>query len=288
MLTVADTLPAMVQRYTPPPLPYSARRRMHAVPTTKVAMDIACALDRARLSRRIGIAPDSWQAAMLRSETRQIMLNCSRQVGKSATTATLAAHTAIYTPGDPILLISPTLRQSSLLFRRVKWVLRTLGKDFAEPETDNALSVRLSNGSEIFALPGSAETVRGYSGVRLAVVDEAAFIHDDLMASISPMLAVSGGRLVLLSTPFGKRGFFYREWTEGGAAWERYTVKAEDCPRIPAEYLAEERRKLGIFYDQEFGCQFLDTTNALFYSADIDAMLSDEVAPLFPLMTMNT
>ena len=132
-------------------------------------------------------------------------------------------------------------------------MLRKLGKDFAEPETDNALSVRLSNGSEIFALPGSPDTVRGFSGIRLAVVDEAAFIDDALMPAITPMLAVSGGRLVLLSTPFGKRGFFYREWAEGGEAWERYTVKAEDCPRIPKDYLAEERRKLGIFYGQEFG-----------------------------------
>jgi len=281
MLTPADA-PPIAQRYSPPPLPYTARKRAQAVPLSKVESDIACALDRARLSRKVGIAPDSWQAAMLRSEAPQIMLNCSRQVGKSATTATLAAHTAIYTPGDPILLISPTLRQSSLLFRRVKWVLRTLGKDFAEPETDNALSVRLSNGAEIFALPGSAETVRGYSGVRLAVIDETAFIHDAMMASISPMLAVSGGRLVLLSTPFGKRGFFYREWTEGGDAWERYTIKAEDCPRIPAAFLAEERRKLGLFYAQEYECEFLETLNAVFSHDTVMGALSTEVPLLFP------
>lgn len=287
MLASPDAPSLIERRYTPPPLPLAARVVGRAVPLTKVEADIACALDRARLSARIGIAPDGWQAAMLRSEAQQIMLNCARQVGKSSTVATLAAHTAIYCPGEPILLLSPTLRQSGLLFARVKWVLKRLGSDFAEPETDNKLSVRLSNGSEIYALPGNPTTVRGFSGARLVVVDEAAFIDDDLMTSISPMLAVSGGRLVLLSTPFGKRGFFHREWTEGGDAWERYTVRAEDCPRIPAAYLLEERRKLGIFYDQEFGCQFLDRTNALFYSADIDAMLSDEVAPLFPLTTLS-
>ena len=119
MLTRSDA-PPIAERYSPPPLPYAARKRARGFPPGKVATDIACALDRARLSQRLGITPDSWQAAMLRSEARQIMLNCSRQVGKSATTATLAAHTAIYTAGDPILLISPTLRQSSLLFRRVK------------------------------------------------------------------------------------------------------------------------------------------------------------------------
>jgi len=193
----------------------------------------------------------------------------------------------LYCPGEPILLLSPTLRQSGLLFAKVKWVLKRLGTDFAQSETDNALSVCLSNGSEIYALPGKPDTVRGFSGVRLAIVDEAAFITEGLMAAISPMLAVSGGRLIMLSTPFGKRGFFYEEWEHGGAAWQRFKVKSTECPRIPAAYLAEERRKLGIFFDQEFNCEFLDRTNALFYSADIDAMLSPEVEPLFPINLLS-
>ena len=283
MLALPDAPGLIERRYTPPPLPLSARTVGQALPLSKVATDIACALDRARLSRRVGIAPDNWQADLLRSDAQQILLNCSRQVGKSTTTATLAAHTAIYCPGEPILLLSPTLRQSGLLFARVKWVLRRLGSDFAEPETDNALSVRLSNGSQVYSLPGNPTTVRGFSGARLVIVDEAAFIDDALMTAISPMLAVSGGRLVLLSTPFGKRGFFYREWTEGDDAWQRFTVRAEQCPRIPAAFLAEERRKLGPFFAQEHECQFLDTTNALFRGDDIDAMLADDVAPLFAL-----
>jgi len=108
-------------------------------------------------------------------------------------------------------------------------------------------------------------------------------VADALMPAISPMLAVSGGRLILLSSPFGKRGTFFREWTEGGTAWERYTVRAEDCPRIPAAYLLEERRKLGTFYPQEFECEFLDTTNQYFRGKDIDVLLSADVEPLFPL-----
>jgi len=271
------------RRYTPPPLPLSAIRQRQATPIGKVAVDIACGLDRARLSHQIGIAPDAWQADLLRSEAPQILLNCARQVGKSTTVATLGAHTAIYTPGALILLLSPTLRQSSLLFQRVKWVLDRLGKDFAEATTDNALSVRLTNGSEIYTLPGTPATVRGFSGPSLVAIDEAAFVADALMPAISPMLAVSGGRLILLSSPFGKRGTFYREWTEGGTAWERYTVKASECPRIPAPYLGEERRKLGVFYAQEFECEFLDTTNQLFRGSDIDVLLSPDVEPLFPL-----
>lgn len=275
------------RRYSPPPLPLSAIQTRQATPVGKVATDIACALDRARLSHQVGIAPDGWQADLLRSEARQILLNCARQVGKSTTIGTLAAHTAIYCPGEPILLVSPTLRQSGLLFQRVKWVLGRLGKDFAEAETDNALSVRLSNGSQVYSLPGNPATVRGFSGVRLVAVDEAAFIADELMTSLSPMLAVSGGRLALLSSPFGKRGFFHSEWTTGGAAWERYEIKASECPRIPSAFLAEERRKLGVFYAQEYECAFLDTTTQLFSGDDIERAFANDLAPAFDLALLK-
>ncbi len=41
-------------------------------------------------------------------------------------------------------------------------------------------------------------------------IDEAARVSDELYRAVRPMLATSGGRIVLLSTPFGKRGFFFR------------------------------------------------------------------------------
>jgi hypothetical protein len=87
-----------------------------------------------------------------------------------------------------------------------------LGKPVPEHEA-SALRLTLANGSRIVALPGSEATVRGYSGAALLVVDEASRVADDLYFAIRPMLAVSGGRLVALTTPYGKRGWFYDEWT---------------------------------------------------------------------------
>ncbi|MBI3965802.1 MAG: hypothetical protein HY329_09220, partial [Chloroflexi bacterium] len=56
-----------------------------------------------------------------------------------------------------------------------------------------------------------------------------------------PMLAASGGRTILLSTPYGKRGTFYELWSNGGAAWERVKIRADQCPRIPKDWLEQER-----------------------------------------------
>src|SRR5205085_4763505 len=129
----------------------------------------------------------------------------------------------------------------------------------------------LANGSRVLSLPGTERTVRGFSGVALLVIDEAARVADALYHAVRPMLAVSRGRLVALSTPYGKRGWFHDEWF-GTGGWERVKITAEHCPRIPREFLAEERRALGErWYRQEYGCSFEDTIDAVFSYADIQA-----------------
>ena len=99
-------------------------------------------------------------------------------------------------------------------------------------EEDNRLSFTLSNGSRVVSLPGTAETVRGFSAPSLIIEDEAAFVADGLYRAVRPMLAVSGGRLILLTTPFGRRGHFFEAWEDGGEAWQRIEVPASQCPRI--------------------------------------------------------
>ena len=133
-------------------------------------------------------------------------------------------------------------------------------------------------------LPGKESTVRGFSGVSLLVVDEAARVEDALYQAVRPMLAVSGGRIILLSTPFGSRGFFWQEWAEGGPDWKRVRVTADQCPRIPQEWLEKERQRIGDWwYSQEYQCTFVDSLEACFSSADIQAAITSEVVPLWTL-----
>jgi Terminase large subunit, T4likevirus-type, N-terminal len=246
----------------------------------QLATDLATALDPALLMERAGMRPDPWQRDFLRSEARRLALLCSRQSGKSTTTAVKALHTAFYHAGSLILLLSPSLRQSGELFRKVRDVYRTIGG--AVPvEQESALRLELVNGSRVVSLPGTEGTVRGFSGVNLLVVDEAARVPDELYYGVRPMLAVSGGRLVCLSTPFGKRGFFYDEWTQG-QGWERVKITADQCPRISKEVLAEERAALGTWwYRQEYGCEFVDVVDQVFAYEDVMWAMSDEVQPLF-------
>jgi hypothetical protein len=99
--------------------------------------------------------------------------------------------------------------------------------------------------------------------------------------SIRPMLAVTSGDLIMLSTPYGKRGAFYEAWTQG-LGWERYQVTAEECPRISPEFLEEERFSLPDFvYRQEYECSFEETEDQLFTEDMLDRAVTSEVKPLF-------
>lgn len=237
-------------------------------------------LDAAELMAASGLEPDDWQRAYLSSSAPRILLNCSRQSGKSTSTGYLAMHQALTYDGSLTLIISPGLRQSGLLFDKVMEAYRAAGSPL-EAEKQTALQLHLANGSRVIALPGTEETVRGFSAVDLCIFDEAARVSDVLYYSIRPMLAVSGGRLVALSTPWGRRGWFYDEWSSK-RAWDRYEVPATRCPRIGAEFLAEERQALGEWwFSQEYLCEFRDQVDQFFDSEAIDRAFVDEVAPLF-------
>jgi hypothetical protein len=246
-----------------------------------LAGDLAVALDPALLMAAAGLDPDPWQADLLRSNAPRMLLLCSRQAGKSTVAAAMALHEALYLPPALVLLLSPSLRQSQELFKSVIDLYLALGRP-VEADQATALRLGLANGSRIVSLPGKERTVRGFSGVALLVIDEAARVSDDLYYSVRPMLAVSGGRLVALSTPWGKRGFFFHEYTEGAADWLRVKITAYDCPRIPAEFLAQEREALGDWwYRQEYGCEFVETQDQVFSYAEVMGAISGEVKPLF-------
>ncbi len=205
----------------------------------------------------LGYTPDPWQEKFLRSHAPRICLNCSRQSGKSTSVAVLALWEAIHRPKSTIVLDSPSLRQSQELMMKFSEFLSLVDQS-VKLDSDTKLSVRFANGSRVIALPGSEKTIRGISAVTLLVLDEAARIPDELYKSVRPMLAVSGGRLVLLSTPFGPTGFFYEIWEQGGSEWEKFKITANDCPRISKEFLEEEKRSLGsIYFQQEYMCSFI-------------------------------
>ena len=224
--------------------------------------------------RAAGLEPDAWQVEALRS-TQSILLNVHRQGGKTECAAGVALATAI-PQRALVLLISPSLRQSQELFRDVMDLWAAMGRP-CDAKKESALRLELRNGSRILSLPGAERTIRGYSGVSLLILDEAARIPDELFHAVTPMLAVSGGRTMALSTPFGKRGWFWKEWTEG-QGWLKINRTADQCPRITPDFLAMERVKKGErWFRQEYYGSFEEVEDAVFAADDIMASLVDDL-----------
>jgi hypothetical protein len=173
-----------------------------------------------------------------------------------------------------IVLISPSQPQSTELFKKINgfWA-RLPGAPAAEQES--LTRMQLSNGSRIISLPGSEKTTRGYSAATLVVMDEAARVPDELLSAVRPMLATTAGRFIALSTPAGRRGWFYEAW-EHGEGWKRVSVRGVDCSRISPEFLSEERQALGTTrFSAEYECQFIDDNTSAFSTALIEMALTD-------------
>lgn len=246
-----------------------------------VSDDLAYSLDPVLWCREVlGYHPDPWQADLLRSRSKKIILNCSRQSGKSTTCAALGLHESIYRYPSFGLVIAPSQDQSSELMLKFDEFRRAVELPSDYLNTDTKLAVRFANGNRFVARPGSEKTSRSFSAVSLLLEDEASRVLDELYNSVRPMLAVSNGRHILMSTPFGKRGHFFKIWSEERCSWEWYEIPAEMCPRISKEFL-EEERCTNPWFRQEFCCEFVETEGQYFSNYTIERLFDSDVKPLW-------
>ena len=184
-----------------------------------------------------------------------------RQVGASTCVAMLAVSTAKSAAGVDVVIVSPSQRQSSEITQKCRLALWELGDKL---RADSAGMVQLANGSRIISLPGSARGIRGYAPM-LAIADEASWIDDSVYDAMRPMVAASGGRMIVLSTPgIEGVGFFHGLATDTPGHWRRMVVPSTSVPTIDPEFLAREKAHLKAHvYASEYEAQFIPVTAAL-------------------------
>jgi hypothetical protein len=223
-------------------------------------------------ARSVGLDPDPWQEEVLSASAMRKILCCGRQTGKSTVGAVLAVHKALTVPGSTILMVAPSERQARLLFSKAARLYRRAGYPIPA-HSERKTGLELSNGSIIEEMPAVERTTRGYS-VDLLIVDEAAGVPDLDYHSILPALIATRGEQVLLSTPRGKRGFFFELW-HSDDDWMRVMVRSDEVARIRPEDLEVFRSTMPEeFFGQEFYCEFLDTEGGLFAYDDIERALA--------------
>lgn len=249
--------------------------------TTTLARDLAMAADPVAMAREMGFEPYDWAKAALRSPEPRECWVVTRQGSKSTTASIMALHLALWQPRRTVLMLSPGQRQSGELFRKSLQSYRLLGRPVA-PVSEAQTSLELGNGSRIVSLPGTEATVRSYSA-DLILVDEAARVPDDVWDAIRPMVAVTGGRIVLLSTPWLSEGFFYRAAVGEDPGWRVRTVTCDQIPTISSEFLEAELESMGrSVFDREYRCDFMSAGAGLFTMAQLRGLVDRGFCAPYP------
>ena len=247
-------------------------------PSLTYAQHMAMALDSRAFAAACGYPElDQWQRDLLDNDLDTIAL-CSRQSGKSLALALKCLSHALWRPSSTALLVSAGQRQAAEILAHAKEMYLRIGRPVVTT-SENVSQMVLEGGSRIISLPSMPSTVRGYSP-SLICIDEASQVPDAMWEALRPMQSVTGAQMILASTPFGRRGFLYHEFVEGGPKrWHRVKVTADQCARIDQKWLAEEMASGAAWYvRQEFFCEFSDFEEQIFSSETIDKIFAASTA----------
>ncbi len=269
---------------------------------------LAATLDPSEYIAGIGVEPFEWQHEALDPGCKRLILMCARQSGKSTVVAGKVTNKAKYVRDGLNIITSPTEKQSKETMLKVDEYIRKDPELLNSLKKDSTFEKEFNNGSRIIALPGTETSVRGYSAPMTIVMDEASRMLDPTYKALRPMMTGNtDGELILLSTPFGKRGFFYKEWTKN-PIWKKILVKPrwdlvndetweelmpEDVfrkfwatkgvsayysPRHSVEWLYEELISLGpIDCRREYNCEFIEDEENMFAMSLIESAYNTDI-----------
>lgn len=226
---------------------------------------------------RVFPTADSWQRQYLHRVVTvgmDVLACCARGAGKSEV-AGCAAYLDAVLYGGFSLICSRSDRQAMELMG----VVRRYAFSGNGPELrivrKTAHELAWENGGRVLAVPCREDTVRGLHKVSLLILDEAARVPDEYYGAMTPSTKVprweggSAGVVTAISTPYGQRGWYWREWSGlGEREWSRYEVPWQRCPRLHRLEVDRERRRHGdLWVQQEYECRFLPTSSGVFSAA---------------------
>jgi len=208
---------------------------------------------------------DDWQIKIL-DTNGNIALRSGRQVGKSTIISIKAGEYAVNNPHKSIMIIASVERQAQLLFEKVLSYIYNTHKNMIKKGKDRPTKHKLilTNGSVIHCLPtgDSGYGIRGFT-IDLLIADEAAFIPEEVWVAVTPMLTITKGHIWLLSTPFGRNGFYYRCFNDDN--YTTFHVSSLDCPRKDDAFLEHERSWMTKSqFAQEYLGEFVDNLRQLY------------------------
>lgn len=141
-------------------------------------------------------------------------IKAKRQVGKSFLAENELLRFAINYPGSVNCIVEPTLGQSRKVFKEI--VNATIDSDIIKRKNETLLELEFTNNSSILFRSGEQmDSLRGFSVSGLLVLDEAAYLKDEVFEIIKPTTDVWSAPILIISTPRFREGFFYECFIKG-------------------------------------------------------------------------
>jgi len=222
----------------------------------------------ARFTQVIG-TPDPWQREVLLATAHEapfLTVLASRQTGKSTTVGCIAWDDL--THAKQVLIAAPSERQSKELLRRI---VDFRNHDPAPPRIirSTMTEIEADNGGRVVCVPAT-DQARGFT-VDTLILDEAAFLPDDSIAALLPMRRAAG-RVLMISTPKGRSGFFYETWSANKV--RRVFARSVDSKRMAAKVAFDRKFMSDIRFRAEHLCEFLGSGVPLISYEVLDQALS--------------
>ena len=198
------------------------------------------------------------------------IINKSRQLGISTLVAGYSLWSMLFSKDKTILCIATKQETARGMVEKVQFMYENLPswlKGNQKPISNNKLSFKLSNNSQIVATSAASDAGRSYA-VSLLLVDEAAFIEgiDKIYTSIKPTIA-TGGRIIALSSPNGVGNWFHRMCVDAEIGKnDFYYIKLpwNLHPDRNDKWEATERANMSPReFAQEYECDFLGSGNSV-------------------------
>lgn len=208
---------------------------------------------------------DPWQKEYIEAEGDCFVL-CGRQSGKTTAASIKAAELVRKNKDYTILMVAFTEKQAyNLFFKTLMYLQARYPKMIKKGKNaPTKHEIRLINGSKImcYAAGLNAHGLVGFTANKV-FIDEAAPMDEEIFVCLAPMLSVTGGSMDLISTPRGKRGFFYKCSLD--EHFTKFYINAEDCPRHTKEFLEKQKKRFSpMRYAMEYKALFLDEFKQVF------------------------
>jgi len=201
---------------------------------------------------------------------RFTIINKSRQLGISTLSAGYSLWTMLFNKDKTVLCIATKQETAKGMVEKVQFMYNNLPswlKGNQKPVSDNKLSLKLANNSQIVATSAASDAGRSYA-VSLLLVDEAAFIEgiDRIYTSIKPTIATGGG-IIALSSPNGVGNWFHKMYAEaeiGKNDFKAIKLKWDLHPDRDGDWEQRERANMSPReFAQEYDCDFLGSGNSV-------------------------